>query len=91
MRAASRVREFLGIPYETATLLWRKQLERYLDTKDADALREVEDKVKIISYTRIMQHYIRRNGLNTEEGRRHIASSRAVLEELLPHVDSLVF
>ena len=45
----------------------------------------------IIGYTRIMRRCIRRNGLNTEEGRREIENCRQHLAELLPRVDTLVF
>ena len=54
-------------------------------------LQAVENKARIISSARIMQHYIRRNGLETEEGRRQIAYAQAVLEDLLPRVDTLLF
>ena len=87
----SAVERFLGISNETAATLWRKQLERYLDTKDEDTLREVEDKAKVIGHVRLMQHHIRRNGLDTDEGRRKIAVSRTILEETLPRVDTLLF
>ena len=87
----SAAERFLGISNETAAVLWRKQLERYLDTKNEDALREVEDKAKVIGFVRMMQHYIRRNGLETDEGRGKIAVYRTALEELLPRVDTLLF
>ena len=87
----SSIERFLGIPYKTTVTLWHKQLERYLDTKNGDALQEVENKVKLVGHTRLMQHYIRRNGLETEAGREMIAHSRSVLEQLLPRVDALTF
>ena len=83
--------QFLGIPNETAALLWRGQLERYLDTKNEQAVREVEEKAAVVEHIRLMQHYIRRNGLDTEEGRRKIEISRTVLEELLSRVNTLEF
>ena len=83
--------QFLGIPNETAAILWRGQLERYLETKSEQAVREVEEKAAVIGHIRLLQHYIRRNGLDTEEGRRKIAVSRTVLEELLSHVNTLEF
>ncbi len=87
----SSIELFWGIPYKTTVTLWHKQLERYLDTKNGDALQEVENKVKLVGHTRLMQHYIRRNGLETEAGREMIAHSRSVLEQLLPRVDALTF
>lgn len=87
----SVVEEFLGIPCNTAAVIWRKTLERYLETKEESRLQAVEIRARIIGHARIMQHYIRRNGQNTEAGRRQIAYSRAVLEEVLPRVDTLLF
>ena len=87
----SVVEEFLGIPCDTAAVIWRKSLERYLETKEESRLQAVEIRAQIVGHARIMQHYIRRNGQNTEAGRRQIAYSRAVLEELLPRVDTLLF
>ena len=85
------VEKFLGISYETACAFWRKSLELYLDTEDEDRIENVEDKAKIIGYTRIMRRTIRRNGLNSEEGRAVIDNCKAVLGELLQRVDSLLF
>jgi uncharacterized protein (TIGR02172 family) len=82
---------FLGIPYETGVEFWKKSLELYLGTQDEETVRSVEDKAKIIGYTRIMRREIRRNGLNDEKGRAVIENSRKVLCELLPKVDTLLF
>ena len=87
----SIVEKFLGISYETACSFWRKSLSLYLDTEDEDRIQNVEDKAKIIGYTRIMRRTIRRNGLNTEEGRAVIENCKAVLGELLQKVDTLLF
>lgn len=80
---------FLGINYETAGVLWRKMLSLYLDGADEDAVRQMEEKAMIVGYTRIMRRTIRRNGLNTEDGRAVIESCRRHLAELLAKVDSL--
>ena len=85
------VEEFLGITRDVATAFWRRSLELYLDTTDDAAIRAVEDKAKIIGYTRNMRRTIRRNGFNTEEGRAVIENCKSKLLELLPKTDSLVF
>ena len=85
------VESFLGIPYAAAAAIWRRSLECYLDTRDEARLREVEDKVRIISYTRIARHWIRRNGFETETGRLQIAGYLQMLQELLPRTDTLLF
>ncbi len=87
----SQVQKFLGIDYETACAFWRKSLELYFGTTDEAVLRDIENKAKIVGHTRIMRRSIRRNGLNTEEGRAEIASCRAVLAELLSKTDTLLF
>lgn len=86
-----QVRRFLGIDYETAGAFWRRSLELYLGTTDEAVLQDVENKAKILGYTRIMRRRIRRNGLNTEEGRAEIENCRAILAELLPKTDTLLF
>ncbi|MCR5268178.1 MAG: anti-sigma factor antagonist [Lachnospiraceae bacterium] len=83
--------KFLGISFETACEFWEKSLRLYLDGKDEATVRAVEDKAKVIGYTRIMRRTIRRNGLNTEEGRAVIENARRHLEDLLSRVDTLLF
>ena len=83
--------KFLGVPYEMAVEFWNKSLKLYLDGMDDEQIKAVEDKAKIVGYTRIMRRRIRRNGLNTEEGRAEIENCARHLEELLGKVDSLVF
>ena len=51
----------------------------------------MEDKARIIGYARMMRRSIRRNGLNTEEGRAVIENCRSQLLELVDRVDSLTF
>lgn len=87
----SNVTDFLGISYETAVAFWRKSLELYLGTKDVSVLNEVENKAKIIGYTRIMRRRIRRHGFETEAGKAEIENCRKVLEDLLPKTDTLLF
>lgn len=87
----SQVENFLGISYETAQAFWRKSLELYFGTTDDAVLQSIEDKAKIIGYTRIMRRSIRRDGLNTEAGRAEIGHCREVLAELLPKTDTLLF
>ena len=87
----SIVKDFLGISHDTAAAFWRRSLELYLDTKDDAAIQAVEDKAKIIGYTRIMRRSIRRNGLNTKDGRAVIENCKTKLIDLVGRVDSLLF
>lgn len=82
---------FMGIPHETAVKIWEKTLRLYFGTDDPAKLEEYENKAKIVGYTRMMRRTIRRNGFETELGRKDIESCKRHLAELLPKVDSLVF
>ena len=81
---------FLDIPYDLAGIFWRKCLERYLGTTEESVLQAVEDRAKLIGNARILRRTIRHER-DTETGQKLIAHSRAVLAELLPRIDSLLF
>ncbi|MBQ6372621.1 MAG: anti-sigma factor antagonist [Oscillospiraceae bacterium] len=83
--------DFLGIDYDTAGQFWTKSLSIYLGTDDPAKLREVEDKARVVGYTRIMRRRIRRNGFDSEEGRKEIENCKTQLLDLLPRIDSLLF
>ena len=87
----SNTLSFLGIPFETTSRLWKDTVRMYFDTDDETALRAIEDKAKVIGYTRMMRRTIRRNGFGTEEGRAIIDHCKAQLADLLSRVDSLTF
>ena len=85
------VMKFLKLPYETAKLFWKKALSAYLNTRDEAAISAVEDKAYVLSYARMLRRTIRRNGLNTEEGRATIEHCKRRLVELIDRVDNLYF
>ena len=85
------MRQFLGITYETGTKFWNKTLELYFEGRSPEEIQAINEKAQVVGYTRIMRRTIRRNGLNTEDGRAVIENCRRHLEELLAKVDSLVF
>ncbi len=87
----TNVESFLGIPGAMADEFWRKSLSLYLETQDEARLREVENKAKIIGFTRIMRRTIRRNGFDTPEGRKVIENAKNVLTELVPVTETLLF
>ena len=82
---------FLGIPYEMASEFWERSLRLYLNGADEETVKSVEEKASVIGYTRIMRRRIRRNGLETPEGRAVIENCRDHLLDLLPRVDTLLF
>lgn len=85
------IKKFLGIPYEETVPFWKKSLALYLGTEDEARLTEVENKAKILGYTRIMRREIERGGLDNEKGRKLIDYCHGVLAELLPVTDTLLF
>ncbi len=85
------VLEFQGFDFDTATQFWHKVLAAYLGTHSETKLHEVEDKARVIGYTRMIRRSIRRKGLESENGRAEIELWKGELLELLDRVDSLVF
>ena len=85
------VKSFQGFDYETAQTFWKKTLAAYLETEDEDAIRAVEDKARIVGYTRLIRRSIRRKGMETETGKAEIDLWTRELLELLERVDTLVF
>ena len=82
---------FQGLSFETGRLFWRRSLAAYLGTSNEKKLREVEDKARIIGYTRMIRRSIRRKGLETEAGRAEIQLWKDELLELLEKTDTLLF
>lgn len=87
----SRVSDFLGFPFETSETFFRKCLSAYLGTACNLKLKEVEDKARVIGYTRMIRRSIRRNALETENGKAEIELWKKELLELLEKTDTLVF
>lgn len=87
----SVVESFIGLPYETAKLIWKKFLPLYLDTDDAEKIRETENKVRLLSYTRLMRHTVRRGGADTEAGQKTIRMCAENIGRLLENIDTLEF
>ena len=85
------VRRFQGFDFETSRAFWKKALAAYLGTEEPTALRAVEDKARIIGYTRLLRRAIRRRHLETERGRAEIELWKTELLELLERTDSLLF
>ncbi len=85
------VKGFQGFDFETSTTFWKKFLAAYLGTHCEAKMKEVEDKARIVGYTRLIRRSIRRNGLETEKGRAEIEHWKAELLELLEKTDTLQF
>ena len=83
------VKEFIGIPYETAEEFWNKALKYYLGTEDEGVIRTVEKKAKIVGYSRVMNRFVRHGGMDTPHSRAEIENCRHQFATLLPQVDEL--
>lgn len=82
---------FQGFSRETCLAVWDKTLRLYFGTDDEDVLRARAEQAMLIGYTRLMRRTIRRNGFDTDEGRRAIACYRDHILDLLTRVDTLVW
>ena len=85
------IKKFQGFDFETGSAFWHKALAAYLETNCEIKIREVEDKARIIGYTRMIRRSIRRKGLETEAGRAEIELWKRELLELLERTDTLLF
>ena len=85
------IKAFQGFDWETGMNFWHRSLAAYLGTNSQTKLREVEDKARIIGYTRMIRRSIRRKGLETEAGRAEIQLWTERLLDLLEKTDTLLF
>ena len=85
------VRRFQGFDLETSKTFWNKFLSAYLGTKNEKKLREVENKARIVGYTRLIRRAIRRKEVDTEDGKKATELWKKELIELLQTTDTLLF
>ena len=80
------IKEFQGFDYETSCKFWHKTLSCYLGTECETKIHEVENKARIVGYTRLIRRSIRRN-----ESRENTDHWMDELLSLLETTDTLVF
>lgn len=85
----NNVEQFLGFDADRAREFWRRSLAAYLETRDEDRIREVENKARIIGYTRMIRRSIRRGGLESEEKLAEIELWKKELIELVEKTNTL--
>ena len=83
--------QFFGLDYETTNAFWKKSLQLYLGTDDPERLQDVENKVKVISYARILRRTLRHQDKEGEKGLALIDYCKATLEDLVPKLETLDF
>ena len=86
-----RIEEFQGYTYKTASEFWNKVLAKYLETDDPAVLSEMEDRARVIGYTRLIRRSIRRRGLEDEKKKAEIDHWTQELIELIGKVDKLAW
>ena len=85
------IEDFQGFSYDTAQKFLNKVMIEYLGTSDEAKINEVLDKARILGYTRLIRRSIRRNGLESEQGRAEIENWKKQLIELVDKTDTLTF
>ena len=83
--------KFQGYPFEIGAAFWHKALAAYLGTNCEAKIREVEDKARVVGYTRLIRRNIRRYGLDDPGRRAEIELWKKELLELLERTDTLLF
>lgn len=85
------IKEFQGFDRELSVRFFNAVIAEYLGTASKTKLREVVDKARVLSYTRLIGRSLAHGGLETEKGRAEIALWKTELLKLLDTVDTLVF
>ena len=85
------IKRFQGYDFETAKAFWAKTLAAYLETDDAAKLCDAEEKIRIVSYTRLLSRSIRHGECETETGKHEFSLWKGALLELLEKTDTLLF
>jgi hypothetical protein len=81
--------DFFGYRFETAGRFWNMALKMYLGTDDEALCRAVENKARVIGYTRLLRRTIRRP--NEDGAQEKIAHYKKQLIEVIDKVDTLEF
>ena len=84
------VENFLGIPYQDAVKIWKMTVASFFETNDQDRIKDIEDKVRILGYARIIRRCVRKNRIANETGKKEYENAVSNICSLLDHVDSLV-
>ncbi len=83
--------DFQGFSAKTGREFWRRFLRAYFNNCSDDQIEAIEEKIRIISYSDLIDWRIRHTGLVTEEDKATVALWTERLIELLDRVDSLYF
>lgn len=85
------IKDFQGFDFDTSVKFWKKSLAAYLGTDDEKYISEVEDKIKLTAYVRLMDWAIRHRGEADERTKSDIERWTKIITELAAKVDTLDF
>lgn len=83
------IKKFMGYDRETSMRFWNLSLKKYLGTDDESLCREVENKARVIGYTRLLRRTLRRS--NEDGAQEKIAYYKKHLIDVINKVDTLTF
>lgn len=81
------VKDFQGYDYDTSIRFWKEFLPKYLGTDDETRIREVEDRARIVGYTRLIGRLISRDIVDANKADFDFWTN--AINELLERTDSL--
>lgn len=81
------VKDFQGYDYDTSLRFWKEFLPKYLGTDDETRIREVEDRARIVGYTRLIGRLISRDIVDANKADFDFWTN--AINELLERTDSL--
>ena len=84
------VEQFMNMPYDLTKYIWDRFLPRYLGTNDPEKIRTTEEKVRLMSYVRLLRHTLRR-GEDSDTAKAVIALCQKQIPDLLTRVTTLEF
>ena len=82
-------KKFMGFEAETAERFWKISLKKYLGTEDDAVFESVQNKARVIGYTRLLRRSARR--LNEDGAQEKIKYYTEKLTEVIGKVDTLEF
>ena len=85
----SVIKRFMGYDRETSERFWNMALKKYLGTDDEERLCEVENKARVIGYTRLLRRSVRR--ADEDGAQEKIAYYKKALIDVIDKVDTLEF
>ncbi len=85
----NQAQNFLGIDYEVACKFFEKTIALYFDKDDEETLKIKTEKMRLIGIVRLMRRAIRRQALESEEGRAVVEHYKNGIIELTAKIDDL--